>query len=413
MAKVFRPRTGLTTFTSLEAITPAFVGELSQNSVYELQWTQIDLPGRSPPEDRCCGLCNPEQLAAFRPSSARDHRLRQFAAEFVNPIAEEEEDSDPRPASPSSAVSGETTDTVDFEPMAKGQSVPQAQKDILRARLVEWRILRHKKRGSSKFLSAEIGLPPRTLDTLVSSCGKFLSEPVVGKKQILAVVKHWDFGTEDDFRDVAEIICDWRSVCVSTTPKSQHRTQKRTRAGSTSVPLSQPIFTPPQQPLVTPARSRSSNDQNITPRRQINSSAFHPSLNSTATVPDDMFSSPATPRSRTPYCGPATIQAMPQSSVYYPHSLRGERPSPVPYTAPIQCAPPLPTPLPTPNATYYRPYIINQTPQPTLNQQQHSATPITTPNLLPTRPNYAQMWPMATPPHSMSPYLPPHTTGTL
>ncbi|KAJ7710311.1 P-loop containing nucleoside triphosphate hydrolase protein [Mycena metata] len=181
IAKVFRPHTGLTTFSSLDATTPTSVGE-------------------SPPQDRCCGLCNPALLSSFKPSDARDHRLRQFAAEFIHPIAEVDDD---RPASRTSVLSDETTDTVDFEPLARGQSVSKADKDTLRARLVEWRILRHKKRGGSKFLSPEIALPPRTLETLVTSSGKFLSDGVIGKKQILAVVKHWDFGTEDDFRDIS------------------------------------------------------------------------------------------------------------------------------------------------------------------------------------------------------------------
>ncbi|KAJ7767408.1 hypothetical protein DFH07DRAFT_769524 [Mycena maculata] len=219
-------------FSSLEATTPTSIGEISRNSVYELHWTQLDLPGRSPPKNCCCGPCHPTLLAWFTPSSARDHRLRQFAAEFINPIAKpEQDDPDPRPTSPGSVNSDDSADTVDFEPLAKGQSVSKAEKETLRARLVEWRILRHKKRGSSKFLSPEVALFPRTLEALVSSSGKFLSEAVIGKKQILAVVKHWDFGTDEDFHDVAEIISHWWSIFVSATPKSQHRTHKRTRAG--------------------------------------------------------------------------------------------------------------------------------------------------------------------------------------
>ncbi|KAJ7195377.1 P-loop containing nucleoside triphosphate hydrolase protein [Mycena pura] len=230
MARVFRPWTGLSIFDSLDATTPTSVGELSRNSAYELQWTQIDLPGKTPPDDRCCGVCNPALLASFRPSSARDHRLRQFAAEFIHPLAEADPEPELRPTSPSSAVSDNSTETVEFEPLAKGQAVSKADKEMLRARLVEWRALRHKRRGASKFISAEVALPPRTLEALVTASGKFLSEAVIGKKQILAVVKHWDFGTDDDFRDVAEIICDWRTIFVSMTPQSQRRTHKRTRS---------------------------------------------------------------------------------------------------------------------------------------------------------------------------------------
>ncbi|KAJ7670672.1 P-loop containing nucleoside triphosphate hydrolase protein [Mycena polygramma] len=149
MARVFRPRTGLSIFDSLDATMPKSVGELSRNSVYDLSWTQIDLPGKTPPDNRCCG-----------PSSARGHRLRQFAAEFIHPLAEAEEHSELRLTSPSSTISDESTGTVEFEPLAKGQAVSKADKETLRAR---WRILRHKRRGSSKFISDEVALPPWTL----------------------------------------------------------------------------------------------------------------------------------------------------------------------------------------------------------------------------------------------------------
>jgi hypothetical protein len=112
MARIFRPRTGLTVFDSLEATIPTSV-ELSQKSAYDLHWTQIVLPGRSPPDNRCCGACNPGLLARFTPSSPRDHRLHQFAAEFILSIAEQEEHPPLRPTSPSSAMSdGVYTRTV-------------------------------------------------------------------------------------------------------------------------------------------------------------------------------------------------------------------------------------------------------------------------------------------------------------
>lgn len=384
--------------------------------MYELHWTEIDLPGRSPPETRCCGLCNPAQLAQFRPSSARDHRLRQFAAEFIDPIAEEE-DPDPRPTSPSSSDSDDSTDTVDFEPLAKGQAVSKADKDRLRARLIAWRILRHKKRGSSKFISAEVALPPRTLETLVTSSGKFLSDAVIGKKQILAVVKYWDFGTDEDFRDVAEIICDWRSIFAnSATPKSQHRTHKRTRAGSASVPAPpQPNFTPTRPPLTTQNRTRVS-DNDSTPRRpQINSVSSpraprtpHSTRNS---VPDDIFSSPAAPSPRIETTRRAEMQSIPRtaprtSTTQYPPYLAHPVSSPAYYTTPFRPTS-HPQPLqttPIPLSAHYRPHINNQTPQPTTYHHHYSATP---PNLIPSRPNYAQVWPTNTPARSMSPYTSP------
>ncbi|KAJ7232271.1 hypothetical protein C8J57DRAFT_1533197 [Mycena rebaudengoi] len=160
MAKVFRPRTGLTAYPSLEATTPTFVDELSQSSAYELTWISMDLPRKSPPE----------------------------GGAVAHPLEPD------RPISPSSSASGDSeSETVRFDPMAKGQTVSKAEKDSLKARLVAWRVLRHKKRGSRKFLSPTIALPDRQLETLVSSCGKFLTESVIEKKQILAVVKNWDF----------------------------------------------------------------------------------------------------------------------------------------------------------------------------------------------------------------------------
>ncbi|KAJ6614367.1 hypothetical protein B0H10DRAFT_2191533 [Mycena sp. CBHHK59/15] len=367
----------------------------------------MDLPERSPPADRCCGLCNPFQLAWFRPSSARYHHLRHFAADFVNPIAEpEQKDPDPRPTSPSSAISDESTDTIDFEPFEKGQSVSKAEKDTLRARLVEWRLLRHKKRGSNKFLSSEVALPPRTLEALVSSSGKFLSEAVIGKKKILAIVKHWDFGTDEDFRDVAEIVSDWRTIFVSVTPKSQHRTHKRTRAGSVSIPAPpQPTFTPTRQPMAPQNCTQSSPNTN-TLRLHINSINIPRTPNSTRhSMADDVFSSPATPASRfdsTPW-GPAPnsqsiSRSRPRASGQYPPSLARPVRPPVNYTTPFPPLGPLLMPQAIPHAVseYYRPYVSNQTPHATLYQRQYPATPISTPNLIPSRPNYTQMWPTNT-----------------
>ncbi|KAJ7233438.1 hypothetical protein C8J57DRAFT_1577611 [Mycena rebaudengoi] len=274
MAKVFRPRTGLTTYPSLEATAPTFVGELSQNSAYELTWISMDLPGKSPPRGRCCGPCNPTLLASFRPSTSQDHRLRQFARDFLNPITQVDEPD--RPISPSSSASGDSeSETVRFEPMAKGQTVSKAEKDSLKARLVAWRVLRHKKRGSSKFLSPAIALPDRQLETLVSSCGKFLTESVIEKKQILAVVKNWDFGTDEDFCDVAEIIRDWRKLFVSTTPKSQHRSKRSRTDNVSAIPV-------PPQPNFTPLR------------RAVNPTTL--SRNAVRSLPtaEDVFSSPST-----------------------------------------------------------------------------------------------------------------------
>ncbi|KAJ7259748.1 P-loop containing nucleoside triphosphate hydrolase protein [Mycena rebaudengoi] len=247
----------LTTYPSLEATTPTFVGELSQNSAYELTWISMDLSGKSPPRGRCCGPCNPTLLASFRPSTSQDHRLRQFARDFLNPITQVDEPD--RPISPSSSASGDSeSETVRFEPMAKGQTVSKAEKDSLKARLVAWRVLRHKKRGSSKFLSPAIALPDRQLETLVSSCGKFLTESVIEKKQILAVVKNWDFGTDEDFCDVAEIIRDWRKLFVSTTPKSQHRSKRSRTDNASAIPVPpQPNFTPLRRAVnpTTPSRN--------------------------------------------------------------------------------------------------------------------------------------------------------------
>ncbi|KAJ7240949.1 P-loop containing nucleoside triphosphate hydrolase protein [Mycena rebaudengoi] len=203
MSKVFRPHTGLTTFTSLDATEPAFTGELSESSAYELSWTVIDLP--------------------------INHRPEIFAADFINPIAAPSSGS--RPTSP---VSVHTDDshasvvTVDFERRSKPPSVPKADKDDLRELLILWRTERHRKKGGSKFLSAEIALPPRQLEMLVSSSGKFLTHAVIGKTQILSVVKNWDFATDEDFRDVAAIISDWPNPC-----------RERFR----SSPSSAPVFT--------------------------------------------------------------------------------------------------------------------------------------------------------------------------
>ncbi|KAJ6475766.1 hypothetical protein C8R47DRAFT_668527 [Mycena vitilis] len=382
MARVFRPRTGLSVFDSLDATTPKSVGDLSRNSAYDLSWTQIDLPGKTPPDDRCCGICNPALLASFQPSSARDHRLRQFAAEFIHPLAEADDDLELRPTTPQSDISDDSTETVEFEPLAKGQAVSRADKETLRARLVEWRILRHKRRGGSKFISAEVALPPRTLEALVSSAGKFLSEATIGKRQILAVVKHWDFGTDEDFRDVAEIICDWRTIFVAATPQSQRRTHKRTRAGSTSIPVPpQPNFTPPTTPRNSSQSTPRANPR--TPRQQSNRANNLPTPASTASaMPADVFSSPYTP-----YSHYTPISRHPQpSSVsrtgpqFYPTSAH----PPLPATTPLR---PIVTPQTTPQPSpYYRSHVGYQTPQ-------YPTTPISTPGFIPTRPDYAQIWP--------------------
>ncbi|KAJ7229480.1 hypothetical protein C8J57DRAFT_1534450 [Mycena rebaudengoi] len=279
--KFFRPRTGLSTFTSLEATAPAFVGEVSEGSAQELSWIVMDLPNKSPPRDRCCGHCNSKLLDTFQPSHNRDHRLLQFSAEFIHPIA--------APSSrPTSPVSVHTDDshasvvTVDFERRLKPSPVPKADKDDLRELLVSWRTEHHKKRGSSKFLSADVALPPRQLESLISSSGKFLTHAVIGKLQILTVVKNWDFATDEDFRDVAAIISDWRLRFTSTTPKSQHRAQKRTRTGSVSIqPPPQPLFSPrPTTPAQLASTSYHWHSPNHTPMP-------------THAKPPDVFSSPS------------------------------------------------------------------------------------------------------------------------
>jgi hypothetical protein len=242
MSQVFRPKTELTTYSSLTANTPFEVGKYSTRSDYELTWTVLDLH-RSPPHSRCCTHCNPGLLSRLVPSNRNDPRLVKFACNFLHPFPE-----DPPPTRPPSQASGASdgSQLSHFEPMKGSHSISQHEKDHLRDALLDWRDARHRKRGQSCLLSPEIALPPKLVKKLVNGSGAFLKAELIGRREILKVIT-WDFATPEDFEEVSKIIHDWRvTITVSDTPASQRRARKknRTNENTTLACTPQPVFAP-------------------------------------------------------------------------------------------------------------------------------------------------------------------------
>lgn len=83
----FRPDTGLNSYDSLRVSpeTQKSSGWRSQRMQFASSWHVLELSGRSPPSERCCHLCNPNLLEAWKAPPQNDERLTAFASDFVFP----------------------------------------------------------------------------------------------------------------------------------------------------------------------------------------------------------------------------------------------------------------------------------------------------------------------------------------
>lgn len=249
ISRTFRPDTRVTTYSSLADSTPTVVGLRSQQSSYECSWTILDL-GRVPPPSRCCSNCNPHLLDSIQPAGPLDTRLYAFASDFIHPLALPPS----RPTSAMSNVTQTSRASSNFVPVKEKQNVSRQEKDRLRGLLTDWLNARHVRRGSSVFISRDFGLPPKQMEKLVSSSGKFLSVATVTEKQVLGIV-HLDLAIGTDLADICSVISDWRDgMNISRTPHSQKRPTKRTRAETPVVP--QPNFGSPAISPSTPRQSQ-------------------------------------------------------------------------------------------------------------------------------------------------------------
>lgn len=247
----FRPKTNITMYSSLANDTATSIGYRSQRLAHELSWTILNL-GKTVSPDRCCSSCNPALLTPLEPSGIDDMRLYAFANDFIHPIAHP-------PSGPPSAMSHlsvSSTTTIAFEPVKDPNPISKPDKAKLHKMLMSWLDVCHAQRGSSLFISRDFGLPPKQMDKIVENCGKFLSSRLIGKKEILKVIK-LDFALETDFEDIASTISEWRDgLQIRRTPQSQRCTQKKSRqAAVSSTPLLQSDFgSQTGGPSATPAR---------------------------------------------------------------------------------------------------------------------------------------------------------------
>lgn len=246
---LFRPKTGLDVYSSLEpGSTPSF-GPISRSSSHELSWTILDLH-RTPPPGRCCNHCNPHllNLPRFKPSNSRDPRILRYASEFIHSLPLPPS----RPPSPAESIlSNASQDTVELRPLKMSQTISKADQDSLRLRLTDWRTHKHLRMGESHFISPEVFLPPRQLEKIVNSAAILLSDDILTAKQVQKVVT-WDMASLSDVQEVADVISAWRITLASTSP--QKRTKKR-RGTDAPRPIPQPIFS--QQPEAMPSNSHS------------------------------------------------------------------------------------------------------------------------------------------------------------
>lgn len=238
LSSTFRPNTRLTTYSTLAGGVPSTIGARSQQSSHELSWTVLDL-GRAAPASRCCNICNPHLLAPLMPACPNDPRLYAFANDFIHPIAQPPS----RPSSPASVISSSSRATTTFQPIKGKQNIAKHDKDRLRTLLSSWLDLRHARRGGSLFISRNFGLPPKQMEKLVASCGRFLASTDIGKKEVLKIVK-LDMASDEDFADIAQVISGWREgLNIIQTPASQRRARKKARAeDDVRTPVAQPNF---------------------------------------------------------------------------------------------------------------------------------------------------------------------------
>ncbi|KAK6984171.1 hypothetical protein R3P38DRAFT_2576557 [Favolaschia claudopus] len=86
-------------------------------------------------------------------------------------------------------------------------------------------------------MPAEVILPPKQLEKIVSSAGTFLSQALVEPKHILKVVQ-WDMAPADDVSQVCDVIMRWRlTLDIVRTPPSARRARKQPRSSVPPPPL--------------------------------------------------------------------------------------------------------------------------------------------------------------------------------
>jgi len=257
----FSPKTGLAIRHSLNDLGRSTDGFRSKTSSFELTWTVLDLQ-RTPPRERCCYECNPELLAPFAPANKHDLRLSRFSHHFQYGLA-------PPVGRPGSSASTQTNTSTasSFTAARRGVKVPKEEQDKLRERLRAWRSEKHRQRGSPIFLSAQVILPPKQLDAFVTHSARFLQEQILTTRLLRKLVP-WDSATESDLEELLATINDWResaAIVIPTTPTSQRRARKKTRADQPTHlttpqparPVIQPNFTSrltprPMPPAVQP-----------------------------------------------------------------------------------------------------------------------------------------------------------------
>ncbi|KAF8816642.1 P-loop containing nucleoside triphosphate hydrolase protein [Phlegmacium glaucopus] len=222
----FSPKTGLVIQRSLNDRGRTTDGFRSKTSSFELTWTILDLQ-RTPPKTRCCYWCNPELVAPLAPANRHDPRLATFSHHFQYGLA-------PPTSRPGSSASMQTnTSTASSIALPRrGIKVPTEEQDKLRERLLGWRNEKYRQRGSPIFLSAQIILPPKQLDALLAQSARFLQEQTL-TTHLLRKLVPWDSATESDLEEVLLTINGWRetaAIVIPTTPTSQRRARKKTRA---------------------------------------------------------------------------------------------------------------------------------------------------------------------------------------
>ena len=123
------------------------------------------------------------------------------------------------------------------------QDISKDDKERLRSLLRSWLDVRHARQGSSVFISRDFGLPPKQMEKIVSSCGKFLASVDIGKTEVLKVAK-LDLASDEDFTDISHVILEWREgLNITRTPQSQRWARKKARpAVDVRTPVAQPNF---------------------------------------------------------------------------------------------------------------------------------------------------------------------------
>jgi hypothetical protein len=138
------------------------------------------------------------------PALPNDPQLYAFASDFVHPIAQPPS----QPSSPALVVSSSSHATT-FEPIRGKQDISKYEKERLCSLLRLWLDVCHVRQGSSVFISHNFGLPPKQMEKIVLSCGKFLASADIGKKEVLKVAK-LDLVSDEDFTDISHVILEWR-----------------------------------------------------------------------------------------------------------------------------------------------------------------------------------------------------------